>query len=69
MKPTKRKAIYNARSKLRGCLDAKIFGIWLPEHFRLHLAISVQSYTNLAQKIRLVIYNQTVQLVICFIYI
>jgi hypothetical protein len=33
------------------------------------LVISVQSWTNLAQKIRLVIYNQTVQLVIFYLYL
>jgi hypothetical protein len=45
------------------------FRIWLLYHSRLYLTINVQSWTNLAQKIRLVIYNKTVQLVIFSIYI
>jgi hypothetical protein len=37
--------------------------------FCLYLSIIVQSWTNLAQKICLVIYNQTVRLVIFYLYL
>jgi hypothetical protein len=45
------------------------FEIWLLWHFHLYSTISIQSWINYAQKIPLVIYNQTVQLVIFYLYL
>ena len=53
------------RPQERGCpcLVGRILEFGLLQHFRFYLAISVQSWTNQAQNVRLAIFNQTVQLV------
>ena len=45
------------------CLVGWSLEIWLLQHFRFYLTINVQSWTDLAQNVHLVISNQTVQLV------
>ena len=52
--------------ELRPGLVGRNLGIQLLQHFRFYLTISVQSQINQAQNVRLVIFNQTVQLVFFF---
>ena len=51
------------------CLVSKYFAKSTLQLFRLYLTNIVQSWTNYAQKIRLVNSDQTVQLVFIFVYI
>ena len=54
---------------VRPCLDCKFLQSGHCSTFCLYLTNFVWSWTNWTQKIRLVIYNQTVQLVTFFTYI